>query len=244
MEFAQTRKLFPDKPPLEPPAGVFCQPGWKLLVPSQAAAGKWTSEVEHKIWPQVANGFLVMSTQDEAKEYKRNARGCPTIVCLDGFVLQESGAYGGRGGQKKTRLEEVRGAGHFGFNPSAGADVSQLQKIDAQLQELSEYDGSVRAIEPSVEDNRRRAADMEAQLKKKWGDDALRESQQEAAATQYQYQFEGSYQTRKRSAEALEREGGATRARVAVAMAAGSSSAPPGPVELTRGGGGKWPFPG
>ena len=239
LEFAQKKQLYPQRLPLQPPADVFCRIGWQLLVPSERVAGKWINEVRDKIYPQVASGFIVMENEQLAKEYKARATSCPTIVCLDGFVLQEGGSYGGKGGTKKTRLEDLRNSPHFGFQPSSDAEgpLQHLQKIDAQLTALSEFEASQRALQPPCADHRRRAEQLEAALVAKWGEDALRESEQEEATTQYQYQAAASYQTRKRSAEALDREGGATRARHGAAATAAGSSAPPGPVELTRGNG-------
>lgn len=53
--------------------------------------GNWHDELSMRVLPQLLNNLLIMKHEEAAKEYKAAAVNkrvkCPTILCLDGFVM-------------------------------------------------------------------------------------------------------------------------------------------------------------
>lgn len=72
------------------PTDRFCVPAHKLLQPVHPSSAE-AQHLMQKILPEIANNLLIMETEEDAKQYREQViecgKRCPTILCLDGFVL-------------------------------------------------------------------------------------------------------------------------------------------------------------
>jgi len=215
-----------------PPPGVFCKPACELLMPAPALSRQHADALRQKVWPNLVNGTLVMDTLQHAKDYRqqliRSPGKVPTILCLDGKVLQSDNVYGGRQNSKRTRLEDCRGW-HFGISAD-DQDVRWLSQIQAKLHDYSNREAEARDIVPKLGNLEQIVQHEHARLVAQFGEQLVRITTPEGVAAPA---YEAPH-TRKRSAgeAGLGQAGGDSRQRGAAAPA--GAAPPPGPVEMVN----------
>ena len=163
---------------------TFCVSVYQLLKPVR---GPWAQT----LYDKVLGGFgyvWIVRNEDEAKAIRtaRQRENPPTILALDGFVLESDGSYGGRGNSyKKTRVADLRGAPHFGFDPTSMEEFGLLSHLADRLSEASAVLPRVEEMDHELKARSREVAECRRALDAKYGASTV-DDMEEEEATQFQ----------------------------------------------------------
>lgn len=101
------------------------------------------------------HSLIVVQSREDALEYKKQTQArrsnCPTILALDGFVLTNSGAFGGRNAHKETDLARMSSLPTFGWPDKVeclidGATLGAREAFNAlnhQVQQVQQKEGQL-----------------------------------------------------------------------------------------------------